>query len=53
MKTLKKIAACAVAAAMATTCVAVTACADYQINGKDDESAYLVTISGIPKKAFD
>lgn len=54
MKTFKKIAASVAAAAMATACVVVTASADYQIEGKESsDGKYTLTVSGIPKIAFD
>lgn len=54
MKTFKKIAASVAAAAMATACVVVTASADYQIEGKEsNDGKYTLTVSGIPKIAFD
>lgn len=51
MNILKKAAACFAAAAVMTS-MAVTASADYQIEGQDGNSAYFLKISGIPQDVF-
>lgn len=54
MRTLKRIAACVVAATAAVTSVAVTASADYQVSiSKSDSGGYSMGIGGVPQAVFD
>lgn len=52
MNIFKKVAAC-FAAATVMTSMAVTASADYQIEGKEFDDHYSLQISGIPQSVFD